>query len=71
MKLNEFCDVLHKSISDLEKRLASVLRDQEPGKTVEEKSPILVDLARQINERSTNVQYAYQRITDICRRLEL
>jgi hypothetical protein len=73
MKLTEFCDELHKAIETLEKSLETVLRGQEPSKSLEEKNPVptLVDLAQRLDERAENIKQATRRIADIRQRLEL
>jgi hypothetical protein len=72
-ELADSCDALHEMISELESRLASVLREQTPSPPdkVKADAPNLVSLAEILYERRIDVNRGVVRLKGIAERLEL
>lgn len=72
-EMPEYLSRLEESLSELERRLGSVLRLTEPNaeKGLTEARPALVDLAEAISEGNARIRSAHQRVVSILDRLEL
>lgn len=72
IELTKSCEALHKVISELEDRLAPVLRGQTPSPECKKADvPALVQLAQGLYERRADVDRGCAWLKDIVERLEL